>query len=201
LEEAGVEMFAARVKWAGAAGLALSLFFILPVSADIYRYVDKEGVWHFTNVRTDAQYKLYIKTTRKTPSKFIKEYEGIILQASRRFEVDASLVKAIIKAESYFDHKAVSHKGAQGLMQLMPQTANAMAVENPFDPEENIFGGTRYLSLLLKRFNNDKRLAVAAYNAGPERVETCNGIPPIAETERFVKKVMNYYRDYNAKDK
>ena len=192
-------MFAARVKWAGAAGLALSLFFILPVSADIYRYVDKDGVWHFTNVRTDAQYKLYIKTTRKTPSKFIKEYEGIILQASRRFEVDASLVKAIIKAESYFDHKAVSHKGAQGLMQLMPQTANAMAVENPFDPEENIFGGTRYLSLLLKRFNNDKRLAVAAYNAGPERVETCNGIPPIAETERFVKKVMNYYRDYSSK--
>ena len=194
-------MFAARVKWAGAAGLALSLFFILPVSADIYRYVDKDGVWHFTNVRTDAQYKLYIKTTRKTPSTFIKEYEGIILQASRRFDVDVSLVKAIIKAESYFDHKAVSHKGAQGLMQLMPQTSNAMAVENPFDPEENIFGGTRYLSLLLKRFNNDKRLAVAAYNAGPERVETCNGIPPIAETERFVKKVMNYYRDYNTKDR
>ena len=192
-------MFAARVKWAGAAGLALSLFFILPVSADIYRYVDKDGVWHFTNVRNDAQYKLYIKTIRKTPSKFIKEYEGIILQASRRFEVEASLVKAIIKAESYFDHKAVSHKGAQGLMQLMPQTANAMAVENPFDPEENIFGGTRYLSLLLKRFNNDKRLAVAAYNAGPERVETCNGIPPIAETEQFVKKVMNYYRDYSSK--
>ena len=192
-------MFAARVKWAGAAGLALSLFLILPVSADIYRYVDKDGVWHFTNVRTDAQYKLYIKTIRKTPSKFIKEYEGIILQASRRFEVDASLVKAIIKAESYFDHKAVSHKGAQGLMQLMPQTANAMAVENPFDPEENIFGGTRYLSLLLKRFKNDKRLAVAAYNAGPERVEASNGIPPIAETERFVKKVMNYYRDYSSK--
>ncbi len=192
-------MFAARVKWAGAVGLALSLFFIPPVSADIYRYVDKEGIWHFTNVRTDAQYKLYIKTIRKTPSKFIKEYEGIILQASRRFEVDASLVKAIIKAESYFDHKAVSHKGAQGLMQLMPQTSNEMAVENPFDPEENIFGGTRYLSLLLKRFNNDKRLAVAAYNAGPERVESCNGIPPIAETERFVKKVMNYYKDYSSK--
>jgi len=194
-------MFAARMKWAGAAGLALSLFTVIPVSADIYRYVDKDGAWHFTNVRTDTQYKLYIKTPRKTPSKYIKEYEGIILQASRRFEVDVSLVKAIIKAESYFDHKAVSNKGAQGLMQLMPQTSDAMAVENPFDPEENIFGGTRYLSLLLKRFNNDKRLAVAAYNAGPERVEACNGIPPIDETERFVKKVMNYYRDYNAKDR
>lgn len=194
-------MFAARMKWAGAAGLALSLFTVIPVSADIYRYVDKDGAWHFTNVRTDTQYKLYIKTPRKTPSKYIKEYEGIILQASRRFEVDVSLVKAIIKAESYFDHKAVSNKGAQGLMQLMPQTSDAMAVENPFDPEENIFGGTRYLSLLLKRFKNDKKLAVAAYNAGPERVEACNGIPPIDETERFVKKVMNYYRDYNAKDR
>ena len=192
-------MFEVRMKWAGAAGLALSLFIIIPVSADIYRYVDKDGAWHFTNVRTDTQYKLYIKTPRKTPSKYIKEYEGIILQASRRFEVDVSLVKAIIKAESYFDHKAVSNKGAQGLMQLMPQTSDAMAVENPFDPEENIFGGTRYLSLLLKRFKNDKRLAVAAYNAGPERVEASNGIPPIAETERFVKKVMNYYQDYNSK--
>jgi soluble lytic murein transglycosylase len=194
-------MVAAKVKWAGAAGLALLLSFVLSANADIYRYVDKDGVWHFTNVRTDAQYKLYIKTTRKTPAKYIKEYEGIILQASRRFEVDVSLVKAIIKAESYFDHKAVSHKGAQGLMQLMPQTSNAMAVEDPFDPEENIFGGTRYLSLLLKRFKNDKRLAVAAYNAGPERVESCNGVPPIAETERFVQKVMNYYRDYSTKDR
>jgi soluble lytic murein transglycosylase len=194
-------MVVTKVKWAGAAGLALLLSFIIPAYADIYRYVDKDGVWHFTNVRTDAQYKLYIKTTRKKPSAFIKEYEGIILQASRRFEVDVSLVKAIIKAESYFDHKAVSQKGAQGLMQLMPQTSNAMAVEDPFDPEENIFGGTRYLSLLLKRFKNDKRLAVAAYNAGPERVESCNGIPPIAETERFVEKVMNYYRDYNTKDR
>jgi soluble lytic murein transglycosylase len=201
LEKAGVDMVVTKVKWAGAAGLALLLSFIIPAYADIYRYVDKDGVWHFTNVRTDAQYKLYIKTTRKKPSAFIKEYEGIILQASRRFEVDVSLVKAIIKAESYFDHKAVSQKGAQGLMQLMPQTSNAMAVEDPFDPEENIFGGTRYLSLLLKRFKNDKRLAVAAYNAGPERVESCNGIPPIAETERFVEKVMNYYRDYNTKDR
>jgi soluble lytic murein transglycosylase len=201
LEKAGVDVFTTRVIWTTLPFLALSLFLTPSVFPDIYRYKDNDGVWHFTNVQPDGRYKLYIKTPRKTVSAFIKEYESIILQASRRFGVDVSLVKAIIKAESYFDHKAVSHKGAQGLMQLMPQTSNAMAVEDPFDPEENIFGGTRYLSLLLKRFKNDKRLAVAAYNAGPERVESCNGIPPIAETERFVEKVMNYYRDYNTKDR
>jgi soluble lytic murein transglycosylase-like protein len=190
-------MLPLRVIWSIVAGLSLSLFFVPPVSADIYRYVDKDGVYHFTNVRTNVHYTLYIKTPRKSPSAYIKEYEGIIVQASRRFGVDASLVKAVIKAESDFDHRAVSSKGAEGLMQLMPQTSDAMAVENPFDPEENIFGGTRYLSLLLERFDNDKKLALAAYNAGPERVEANNGIPPIPETEGFVEKVLNYYQTYN----
>ena len=194
-------MFATRMTWTTLAVLALSLFFAPPVSPDIYRYVDKDGIWHFTNVKTNVKYKLYIKTPRKTASAFIKEYEGIILQASRRFGVDVALVKAVIKAESDFNHRAVSQKGAQGLMQLMPQTSDAMAVGNPFDPEENIFGGTRYLSILLKRFKSDKRLALAAYNAGPERVETYNGVPPIPETEQFVKKVMNYYHNYNTKTK
>jgi soluble lytic murein transglycosylase-like protein len=190
-------MLPLRVIWAIVAGMNLSLFFFHPVSADIYRYVDKDGVYHFTNVRTNVHYTLYIKTPRRSPSAYIKEYEGIIVQASRRFGVDASLVKAVIKAESDFDHRAVSSKGAEGLMQLMPQTSDAMAVENPFDPEENIFGGTRYLSLLLERFDNDKKLALAAYNAGPERVEANNGIPPIPETEGFVEKVLNYYQTYN----
>ena len=194
-------MFATRVIWTTLPVLALSLFLTPSVIPDIYRYEDKDGVWHFTNIQPDGRYKLYIKTPRKTASAFIKEYESIILQASRRFGVDVSLVKAIIKAESDFDHRAVSQKGAQGLMQLMPQTSDAMAVDDPFDPEENIFGGTRYLSILLKRFKNDKRLALAAYNAGPERVETHNGIPPIPETKRFVKKVMCYYHNYNTKTK
>ena len=190
-------MLPLRVIWSIVAGLSLSLFFVPRVSADIYRYVDNDGVYHFTNVRTNVHYTLYIKTPRRTPSAYIKEYEGIIVQASRRFGVDASLVKAVIKAESDFDHRAVSSKGAKGLMQLMPQTSDAMAVENPFDPEENIFGGTRYLSLLLERFDNDKKLALAAYNAGPEKVEANNGIPPIPETEGFVEKVLNYYQTYN----
>ncbi len=163
---------------------------------DIYRYQDENGVWHFTNIKNDPRYKLYIRTPKQTPGQYIKRYEHIISQASRRFGVDPGLIKAVIKAESDFDHKAVSHRGAQGLMQLMPETAQRMAVTNPFDPQENIFGGTRYLSLLLKRFGNDKKKALAAYNAGPERVEKNNGIPPIPETRAFVERVLKYYRQY-----
>jgi soluble lytic murein transglycosylase len=169
------------------------------LSADIYRYKDKNGVWHFTNIKTDIRYTLYIRRSRKMPpEEYIREYDGIILQASKLFGVDRSFIKAVIKAESDFDHRAVSRKGAQGLMQLMPPTADAMAVENPFNPEENILGGTHYLSLLLKRFKNNKMLALAAYNAGPENVESHQGVPPFPETENFVKKVMDYYRLYNA---
>ncbi|RLB40010.1 MAG: lytic transglycosylase [Deltaproteobacteria bacterium] len=163
---------------------------------DIYRFKDKNGVWHFTNVKDDSRYKLYIRTKKTTPRAYIKKYEEIIQHAAREFHVDSSLIKAIIKAESDFDHRAVSHKGAQGLMQLMPDTADELQVQDPFDPEENIYGGTRYLSRLLKRFGNNVRLAVAAYNAGPELVEQSGGIPPVPETRRFVEKVMRYYRHF-----
>ncbi len=172
--------------------------FLLPsggACADIYRYVDKNGVWHFTNIKTDSRYRLYIRTTPgKKASQYIQDYEGIISQASQRFGVDTSLVKAVIKAESDFDHRAVSTKGAQGLMQLMPHTAHQMNVQDPFNPEENIFGGTRYLSLLLQRFQNNKALALAAYNAGPEKVEACQGVPSIPETRTFVKRVLEHYQ-------
>ena len=166
--------------------------------SDIYRYKDDNGVWHFTNVKSDKRYRLYIRTPREKSSAYIKKYEGIIEQASSRFGVASSLIKAVIKAESDFDHRAVSHKGAKGLMQLMPETAGAMDVKDPYDPEENIFGGTKYLSRLLVRFK-DIRMALAAYNAGPDQVEKYQGVPPIPETESFVEKVMNYYRRYNTK--
>ena len=181
--------------------LAFLPFISTPLWADIYRYVDKNGVWHFTNIKTDRRYTIFISGTRKTSAEYIKEFNGIINQASKRFGIDAHFIRAIIKAESGFDHKATSSKGAQGLMQLMPGTANDMAVEDPFDPEENIFGGARYFSLLLKRFKNDKILALAGYNAGPEAVESYKGVPPFPETKAFVKRVMDYYETYNSKAK
>ncbi|MCF8084160.1 MAG: lytic transglycosylase domain-containing protein [Deltaproteobacteria bacterium] len=178
------------------------LFFtqgVRSVSADIYCYEDENGVLHFTNVRTDSRYRIFSRSARRTPAQYIEDFADIIRTASRKYQVDPCLIKAIIKAESDFDHMAVSHKGAQGLMQLMPQTAADMAVQDPFDPKENILGGTRYFSMLLKRFKNDRVLALAAYNAGPERVESCRGVPPFPETEDFVDKVLAYYRSYNSR--
>ena len=192
-------MFVIRLAVSLVIGLSLILSLSPPILADIYRYRDKNGVWHFTNIRNDLRYKLYLRTyPKKKPGVYIKKYDGIIRQASRRFGVDPSLIKAVIKAESDFNKEAVSRKGAQGLMQLMPGTANAMKVQNPFNPEENIFGGTRYLSLMLERFKNNKRLALAAYNAGPEEVETYKGVPPFPETRSFIRKVLDYYKQYKS---
>jgi soluble lytic murein transglycosylase-like protein len=166
--------------------------------ADIYRYKDKNGKWHFTNVRSDVRYKLYIKEARENPDAFIKKYDDIIQNAAEKFSLEPSLVKAVIKAESGFDHKAVSSKGAQGLMQLMPGTADEMAVDDPYNPEQNIFGGSRYLSRLMERYNKDMKLVLAAYNAGPEKVDQYNDVPPYKETMQFIEKVMKYYNEYNS---
>lgn len=197
-------MIAQYSKWTGTLILVMVLgiciWYSSPAGADIYCYRDKNGVWHFTNIRGHSRYRIYLRTTGKKASEYIKDYENIICEASRRFRVKPALVKAVIRAESDFDNKAVSCKGAQGLMQLMPETAEEMRVRDPFDPAENIFGGTKYLSLLLKRFNNNWNLALAAYNAGPETVDSYNGIPPFPETKTFVKRVLKYYKKYNMDD-
>jgi soluble lytic murein transglycosylase-like protein len=191
-------MIVSRAAWVAILALPLSLSLSPRVQGDIYRYVDEKGVIHFTNIKTDSRYKLYLRASRKSASVYIRDYGDIILEASKRFSVEPSLIKAVIKAESDFDHQAVSPKGAKGLMQLMPQTAQEMDVEESFDPQDNILGGTRYLSLLLERFKNDKILALAAYNAGAETVESFNGVPPFPETKAFVERVISYYKAYNS---
>ncbi len=121
-------------------------------------------------------------------------YDDIIKEASEKFGIPESLIQAIIKQESGFDNSAVSSKGAMGLMQLMPETADSLGVENPFNPVENILGGSRYLVDLLNQYNGNLNLALAAYNAGPNRVE--NRIPGISETKDFIDSVLRYYQKY-----
>ena len=176
--------------------LIFSLLCLTSLSfADIYRFKDERGVWHFSNINNDPRFRVYMRTPsyKKSASRYIRDYEQAINKASKKFRVEPSLIKAVIKAESDFDDAAVSHKGAQGLMQLMPETAWEMEVGDPLNPEENILGGTRYLSLMLERFKNNLHLALAAYNAGPENVEEYRGIPPFVETKNFVERVLKYY--------
>lgn len=123
-------------------------------------------------------------------------YDPIIQRVAKRYQVDPALVKAIIMAESSYNPKAVSRKGARGLMQLMPRTARALGVENIFDPEDNIDAGVRYFKQLLEQFDGDMNLAIAAYNAGSRKVRMYNGIPPFKHTRYYVAKVIEYHRRY-----
>lgn len=123
-------------------------------------------------------------------------YYPIILEASKRYQVDPLLVKAMIEVESGFNPNAVSHVGAQGLMQLMPSTAKSLGVKDSFNPEHNIDGGVKYLKKLLDRFNGDIRLALAAYNAGSRKVRKYRGVPPFSETKNYIEKVFKLHTDY-----
>jgi soluble lytic murein transglycosylase-like protein len=123
-------------------------------------------------------------------------YQPIILKAANRYQVDPAIVKAIIMAESSYNPKAVSKRGAKGLMQLMPKTAMEMGVKDIFNPEHNINGGVRYYKKLLKEVNGDIKLALAAYNAGLRTVKKHNGIPPFKATRYYIKKVFKYYQHY-----
>ncbi len=125
--------------------------------------------------------------------------EPCITSAGRNHKLPPALIKAVIRVESNFNPAATSPKGAQGLMQLMPGTAEELQVANPYDIQENISGGTRYLGMLLQKFNYNLPLALAAYNAGPGRVERCQGVPPIQETQRFVRDVCTNFLKYSGK--
>ena len=120
----------------------------------------------------------------------------IILQTANRYQMDPALVNAIIMAESEYNPRAVSKKGARGLMQLMPATAAALGVKDSFNPEQNLDGGVRYFKQLVNRFDGDVKLALAAYNAGSRKVRLYRGVPPFKATKRYIKKVFLYYQIY-----
>ncbi len=126
----------------------------------------------------------------------LEKYNDIISDASQTFGVDQSIIKAVIKAESNGNSKATSVASAKGLMQLIDSTAKDMGVKNVWDPKENIFGGTKYLSKLLKKFDGNLEKALAGYNAGPDAVEKYDGIPPYKETQKYVSKVINYIKQF-----
>jgi len=166
----------------------------------IYSYTDAAGVTHFTNVPRDERYQplessdLPQRRVQRVPRDW--RYDGLIGLTAREHQLQPALVKAVIAAESNFDAHAVSRKGAQGLMQLMPQTAAALGVDDPLHPLDNVRGGARYLREMLDRYGDLER-ALAAYNAGPEAVDRHGGVPPYRETRDYVRRVLSYYRRYN----
>ncbi len=179
---------------------AIMTLSVPPLKADIYMYIDKEGVIHFTNVPTSSatDYRVYI---REKPNKIYKiysnnKYDNMIMEASRKHGISFPLLKAIIKTESDFNPRAVSKKGALGLMQIMPKNLKSLNIRDPFDPWENIMGGALYFKKMLNRFQGKISLSLAAYNAGPTAVAQYKTIPPYRETRRYVKKVMKHYYSY-----
>ncbi len=174
-------------------------------SGDIYMGTTSDGVLTFTDTPPsgDESFSVYLRVLDGRPAKWaqldpallkknIDRWDSIILRAASTYKVSPELIKAIVLVESGMNSKATSPAGAQGLMQLMPATARGLGVDRPYDPDQNIFGGTRYIRKMLDRFS-DRRLALAAYNAGPGNVRKYGGIPPFRETEYYVEKVLKYY--------
>jgi soluble lytic murein transglycosylase-like protein len=171
------------------------------VHADIYKYVDNEGVLHLTNVPSipNAKYVLILREKRILFQSNIdvNKFDHIISNAAKKYKIDPILIKAIIKAESNFNHEAVSPVGAQGLMQLMPATAYALQVQDVFHPENNIEAGARYLRYLLNTYRGNLKLTLAAYNAGESSVAKYNNnVPPYRETQNYIRRVLSYYKSF-----
>lgn len=180
----------------------VGLLWAAPEAAEaqsIWSYTDANGVTHFTNIpRGDPRFQ-EVRLSRRRPigrAPQQRDYDLLIHATALEYHVPPALVKAVIAAESAFDPEAISRKGAQGLMQLMPKTAATLGVEDAFEPRQNVRGGVNYLREMLDRYGDVTR-AVAAYNAGPTAVDRYNGIPPYRETQAYVERVLTYYRHYH----
>lgn len=170
----------------------------------IYTYLDADGVRHYTDVPDSNRYKLLVLSPQEMTQSG-EYYDSMLLARATQYDtiiekaalsaVEANLLRAVIVVESGFNSRAVSKRGAVGLMQLMPATATRFGVSNPYDPKQNVHAGARYLKFLMDRFGQDVRLALAAYNAGEEAVDRNGGqIPPFAETMAYVPRVLKIYR-------
>ena len=195
--------------------ILIALSSLIPVSLsanETYVYKERDGTIWFTNIEPKSRdknkftlvnvynrqgtYKSCYGLSLHEQKQRTRPYDRIIDIYAKQHDVNPLLIKSIIWTESCFDQHAVSRVGAQGLMQLMPRTAKILGVKNSFDPIDNIQGGTRYFSQLLKAFGQDKKLALAAYNAGPTAVKKYKGIPPYRETQKYVKRVLKKYNHY-----
>jgi soluble lytic murein transglycosylase len=179
------------MKKIGIALILLVLGLTLPSNAEIYLYVDSDGV-----IQPDKKRKaLPDRNIAKRKHFYPHRYDSYIQAASGKYGVAFALIKAVIKTESDFNPRAVSPKGALGLMQIMPENIKRLEIQNPFDPAENIMGGARHFKSLSDHFAGDLSLSLAAYNAGIKPVERCQCIPPFKETRDYVKKVLDYYEE------
>jgi soluble lytic murein transglycosylase len=170
-----------------------------PASADVFVYKDANGVLTFTNVPNHTGYRRVLRDGNgSTPASSTGSsvYEEVIRTIATRHSMDADLVRAVIRAESDFNSNARSHKGAMGLMQLMPETARLHNVVDAYDPVDNVEGGVRHLKMLLERYQGNVQLSLAAYNAGSGAVEKHGGVPPFAETREYVRRVLRFYDNY-----
>lgn len=216
-------MNTARMRWVRrlhALALAAALLVPAGASAELFQWTDSRGVVHFTDVQKTARYQrvasvapndgglrvfapssgrsrtVLARTGRRVTPRPPETFDPLIRTASHTHGVPAALVKAVIAAESSFDAAAVSPKGAMGLMQLMPGTARELGVDDAFESDQNVLGGTRYLRELYDRYG-DWLHTLAAYNAGPDAVDRYRGVPPYSETREYVKRVLSYYRRFH----
>jgi soluble lytic murein transglycosylase-like protein len=206
-------------RLAASVGLAAAVALAGPAAhADVYSYTDSDGVIHFTNVRPRGKgahhYKVImreapLRAARKgvvtvmpgdtDPARFHR-YDRFIAEASARYAIPTALIRAVVMVESNYDPRVVSHCGAQGLMQLMPVTGRRMGVRDPFDPRQNILGGTRYLRFLANVFGGDLVLTIAGYHAGENAVMRYRGVPPYETTQRYVPAVLRHYYRFRQED-